>query len=162
MKKKKIFFIFPLLFLMFGFYQMKAQTGVKVNYYDDTVQEFSVAEAGRLYFNSTNFLISTDGTNTTTIPISIIRSVEFVDASELATTEVSVKDRILVYPNPATNYIRIATDTNEVIDVKIYNAQGQLAMSGKYRSNEDIDVSQLGTGVYIVKANQSTIKLLKK
>ncbi len=162
MKKKNSFLLFSLLFLLFGISQLEAQTAVKVNYYDGSSQSFSIEEAGRMYFNSSNLMINTDGTSTTTIPVSIVRSLVFTDES-LATTEVSsVKDKLLLYPNPATDYIKIVTESNELLDVVIYNAQGQLVLKDKYNSGSDIDVSQLGTGVYFVKANQSNLKFIKR
>lgn len=55
-----------------------------------------------------------------------------------------------IYPNPASNSIRLAIDNNVKI-VEIYNLIGQKIESIDYSDKSDINVSAFGTGMYIVK-----------
>lgn len=139
-----------------------AQTGVRVTYYDGNIQDFNVAASGKLYFASENLLVSTDGiVAPTTIPVSIIRKITFNGA--LANTTFGENDHHLVLsPNPSTEVIRIASERSESLKTQIYSLTGQLIQQGIYESGQDIDISQLARGLYLVQANGVTFKFSKK
>ena len=139
-----------------------AQTGVNVTYYDGTVQGFNVAAVGKIYFESGNLYVKADGTTTpTTIPVSIIRKITF--SGTLATTSFGNNSHNLaLYPNPGSGLIRIKSDANEELKTKIYSLTGQLMLHGSYQPGQDIDISGLATGLYLVQVNGVTIKFSKK
>jgi len=139
-----------------------AQTGVTVTYYDGTTQGFNVTSAGKLYFVSDNLYVKLDGTTTpTTIPVTIIRKITFSET--LATTTFGEnKKNLVLYPNPSSNVIRIKSDENEALKINIYSLQGQLVHQGVYQSNEEINMSNLSSGLYLVQVNGLTIKFSKK
>lgn len=143
---------------VFGF----AQTGVKIKYYTGTEQGFNVSASGKLYFSGDNLLVKPEANSTeTSIPVSIIQKITFTD-EVLATQNVGLnKSNLQLYPNPSTDYIRIKSEAKS-LDVKIYNLEGKLVVSGTYKSDEDINVSKLNAGVYLVQANGVTIKFIKK
>lgn len=150
-----------LLLLIVSSYSI-AQTGVNITYYDGTNQTFSVAATGKLYFETDNLFLKTDGTTTpTTIPVNIIRKITFSNA--LATTTFGENaSNVMLYPNPSSEVIRIKSDTLDVLNTKIYSLTGQLILEGRYQSNQDIDVSSLASGLYLVQVNGLTIKFSKK
>ena len=140
-----------------------AQTGVTVTYYDGTTQGFNVTTAGKLYFATDNLYVKLDGTTTTptTIPVTIIRKITFSNA--LNTTIFGEnKNNLVLFPNPSLDVIRIKSDENEELKTKMYSLQGQLVLEGTYQSNQDIDVSNLSSGLYLVQVNGLTIKFSKK
>jgi hypothetical protein len=59
-----------------------------------------------------------------------------------------------VYPNPATNVIRV----NSSKEIEIYNALGQLAIQ---TDESNIDVSSLQKGIYIVKSEERISRFVK-
>jgi hypothetical protein len=150
-----------LLFLMVCSYSI-AQTGVNVTYYDGNNQTFNVAATGKLYFANDNLFVKTDATTTSTmIPVNIIRKITFSNA--LATSPFgNNEDNLLLYPNPSSDVIRIKSDGYEALKTKIYSLTGQLMLDGIYQSNQDIDVSLLASGLYLVQVNGLTIKFSKK
>lgn len=161
MKNKETnLFKLAFMLLLLGSVFVKAQTTVTVNYFDESNQVFSVEESGKLFFNDDNLMINTNGTNTTSIPVELIKRITFSEET-METTELTTENLVL-YPNPATNFIRIQSNSGELIDVKIYSMQGQLLLSGKYFSSENIDVSSLEKGIYVVKADKSNLKMIKK
>lgn len=161
MKNKKTnLFKLAFMLLLMGSVFVKAQTTVTVNYFDESNQVFSVEESGKLFFNDDNLMINTNGTNTTSIPVALIKRITFSEEM-METTELAIENLVL-YPNPTTNFIRIQSNSGELIDVKIYSMQGQLLLSGKYFSSENIDVSSLEKGIYVVKADKSNLKMIKK
>ncbi len=139
-----------------------AQTGVTVTYYDGTTQGFNVTTAGKLYFEQDNLLVKIEATSTpTTIPVSIIRKITF--SNSLATqTFGQNKTNIVLYPNPASDYIKIKSDNFDALDTRIYSLSGQLVLKGSFQSGEDINVSGLSSGLYLAQVNGVTIKFSKK
>ena len=60
-----------------------------------------------------------------------------------------------IYPNPASDIIRVAADG--ITNVSIYNIMGQKLINQDLNNDAcDIDVSDLGNGVYMLKV--STLK----
>lgn len=158
---KKIQNFTLLLLLLVGSYSF-AQTGVTVTYYDGTIQGFNVTTAGKLYFASDNLYVKLDGTTTpTTIPVTIIRKITF--GATLSNTYFGEnKNNLVLYPNPSSDVFRIKSDVAEDLKVEIYSLQGQLVQKGNYQSDQDIDVTNLSSGLYLVQVNGLTMKFRKK
>ena len=151
------------LFLLFASTFSLAQSGVNVTYYDGTVQVFSVASSGKLYFESDNLYVKVDAATTpTTIPASIIRKITFSSTPLGTSTFDESKNHMVLYPNPGSVFIRIKSDGSDDLKIKIYALTGQLVQQGVYRPNQDIDISTLNSGLYLVQVNGLTIKLSKK
>ncbi len=150
-----------LLFFLVSTYSF-AQTGVIVTYYDGTTQGFNVTTAGKLYFASDNLHVKLDATTTpTTIPVTIIQKITF--STTLANTTFGENNNHLVlYPNPSSDVFRIKSDANEELKINIYSLQGQLVHQGNYQSDEEVNVSNLSAGLYLVQVNGLTIKFSKK
>ena len=82
------------------------------------------------------------------------------DADDLSTVDF-VKNSIVIYPNPANDFIRIQTDITEAARYKIYNMSGQLILSGNVNGpNPLIKLPQLTVGIYIFRLENKSPKLL--
>lgn len=67
------------------------------------------------------------------------------------------------YPNPAQDFIILKNTFGEKANVEIYGMDGSLKVSTVIVSeNEPIDIKHLRAGLYILKANNTTFKLMKK
>ena len=64
-------------------------------------------------------------------------------------TDFENQNKIVVYPNPTTNIIRIESSI-EINQYEVFNVGGQMVNSGKLRNNE-IDFRALSKGVYFLK-----------
>lgn len=70
-----------------------------------------------------------------------------------------------VYPNPAADQVHIAIHEPAGLpaDVRIFNAFGAVVYAGKLtQPEENISVANFSSGMYFVKVNNSTIKLIKE
>jgi choice-of-anchor B domain-containing protein len=67
-----------------------------------------------------------------------------------------------MYPNPANNEITISSKDEAISHVEIYNILGQAIVNKTFSSNftETLDISNLNSGMYLVKINGSTTKKL--
>lgn len=69
---------------------------------------------------------------------------------------------LLLYPNPAKKIISISTKDQMSIDgIKIYNQLGQRVVHIKGRS-ENIDISTLGQGIYIVEVTSGELNIRQR
>lgn len=159
MNKQTFALLLLLLVTSFSF----SQTGVVVTYYTGSTQNYTVATSGKLYFDATNLYLKVDGSATapTTIPVTLIRKITFSNTLGTQTFEENAKNLVL-YPNPSGDYIRIKSNDFETLTTKMYSLTGQLVKQGSYQSDEDIDISDLASGLYFVQVNGSTLKFSKK
>ena len=156
---KKWYFLGVLLLSMTAF----SQTGVVITYYDNTQQQFNGQTTGKLLFSGDNLQIQIDDTVTqpTSIPVTIIQRITFTN--NLSTTQqTAAAIRLNLFPNPGSEYIQISSADEEILHVKIYNNNGQLLQNGSYFPMQNIDVSNLESGIYWVQVNGATLKFVKR
>jgi hypothetical protein len=72
----------------------------------------------------------------------------------------SLKNDIIIYPNPASKQLNINVSQNEIDEVSIYNLLGQTVITVK--NNNSIDISGLPNGIYIVRVTQGQNKNTQK
>ena len=102
------------------------------------------------YFASGNVVIS-----------DIDRGLFIVRESTLGLPENAVTS-FAVYPNPANDFVTISSKTDPISKVEIFNVLGQKVMERNFSENlsENIDVSSLQSGMYVMKVNTTTTKRL--
>ena len=65
--------------------------------------------------------------------------------------QINDNGEVSLYPNPVKKYLYIKTPSEKSV-IKIYSLQGSLLITlSAYRSNDQIDLSSLQSGVYLVK-----------
>ena len=89
---------------------------------------------------------------------SAIETISF-DVLEEAVLNVSDVISIQVYPNPVLNILSIESD--EQVELSIYNMKGMMLKSATITSGE-IDVSDLASGIYLLKAVSEKQSITKK
>ena len=103
--------------------------------------------------NLTPVIISVDDLNTLTFTGMLNNDEVFLSVETLKTDYSDVK----VYPNPCTDFININIETVDII--QIFNITGQ---NIKNTYNKRINVTDLRTGIYILKSGNFTTKFIKK
>ena len=69
---------------------------------------------------------------------------------------------VTVYPNPASDFVKISSTTGQPSAVKVYNCLGMLVEEIEINSKEiEINVSDYNSGVYFVEVDGEIIKLIK-
>jgi len=67
-----------------------------------------------------------------------------------------------IYPNPTKNgAVTITSNSNEVMNVRVYDILGKVVQNTTI-SNNRLDVSQLNTGIYILKISQNDASVTRK
>ena len=70
-----------------------------------------------------------------------------------------VESNFTVYPNPFTNFIKVSNET-KVDKLRVYNTLGQLVKQN--RDSNTINVSDLGTGLYLLEVISGSSRQVKK
>ena len=144
--------------------QSSAQTELLVTYHDQTNEIFVIGEHGKLYFSETELIVENGELSPITIPISTIRKINVTAIEDdISITEHTIAEEanIILYPNPAKDYIRIESPNLEKFPVSIYSITGQVMLEGYYMSGDKIDVSNFSSGLYIVKIDKEVLKFSK-
>jgi hypothetical protein len=72
---------------------------------------------------------------------------------------VKVND-LSVYPNPANAVFNVRTELSTPQTIEISNAIGQLVYTSKFVSNTTVNCNNWPEGLYFVKCNNSTKKII--
>ena len=68
---------------------------------------------------------------------------------------------MVLYPNPANDYVRLeGIEANS--EVRIYNAMGALVKVLNANPNEEIGISELSDGLYVLRCGNVTLRFVKK
>ncbi|MFT3980206.1 MAG: T9SS type A sorting domain-containing protein [Ferruginibacter sp.] len=82
--------------------------------------------------------------------------------SEVVTVTREAYTNIVIAPNPASDYFKISSSSQEVLKLAIYTTAGQQVTAGSYRSGDQVNISKLSPGMYIVIINSKAYKLIKQ
>ena len=140
-------------------FQAAAQpTQVIVTMTDGSELVYNVSEADRLYFeDNTNLVIETGNKGIARIALSAIRKIsctEITGQPENLTVEVSLM------PNPVHDAVKLI-GLDGVQTVNIYAIDGRLMQSFEATSDQTIDISGLPIGLYLVRTQSTTLKMIK-
>ena len=94
---------------------------------------------------STNFCVGTTG---------LVTEVSTI-------TETSKGIDFVIYPNPVKGNVLHVISNDGMKDYKIYNVMGQLVLQGQIK-NDQINISSLNTGIFVVELNTYKEKITKK
>ena len=81
-------------------------------------------------------------------------------------SDISISN-LSVYPNPCTDNIYIANESNDISYIIIHDLSGQTVLKANYKSEKDINVSHLTSGLYLLmivnnKGEKQMIKIVKE
>jgi len=79
--------------------------------------------------------------------------------NNLAVSEIDQK-LMNVFPNPAKSFIKIS-NVEKPTDYEIYSVDGKLLKKGTANPDSEINISSLVKGIYILKFNNQSVKIIK-
>ena len=83
-----------------------------------------------------------------------------VSSSVLSVGEVTLKT-FKVYPNPVSNILYISGHTSEIETIELYTVLGQKQIILFNKRNQSVNLESLKRGIYFLKINNQTIKVVK-
>lgn len=80
----------------------------------------------------------------------------------LEVSQLELSQTITVFPNPTTSAIFFKTDTNLTDEkVSVFNLSGQLISQKQITGDNALDLSELSTGVYLIRFTNKNINSFK-
>lgn len=144
--------ISALLIALISLLSVEINSAEKVSTANDKAIRSIVLHNGWLYF------MSTEGDVITKERLADIRSIVFPDNHSGTTDIIDMpEDNIRIYPNPAqeTLFIESAAETS----YNVYDIEGRCLMNGE---GNNINVSPLTKGTYLLQINNKTFKFIKQ
>ncbi|TGV04117.1 T9SS type A sorting domain-containing protein [Flavivirga rizhaonensis] len=84
------------------------------------------------------------------------------NCSSVLNIEENAFNKTSIFPNPASSIVRISSPTDALTQIRIFNALGKVVHQSEVRLNNDIDVSNLKSGIYILSAISDRQSISKK
>lgn len=76
--------------------------------------------------------------------------------------EHEIEDNLSVYPNPTTGTINIESSMNEFVELEILNGLGQVLKIDSFQGKYSFDLSQYGTGLYLLRTSVNGVSHVRK
>lgn len=161
---KRILFAVGLLFASLlwvnvAFAQTIHTTNVTVVYSNNQSDSF-FENVTQFSFSGDNLLINQNGT-ITPITRSLIRKLTLEDVATSSIETYDENAHIFIYPNPTSDKLNMACETEQQVMVRIFSLNGQVLMQKQMSTSESINVSSLAKGIYIIKINETSYKFSK-
>lgn len=150
-----------LIFSLFVGWASAQTSNIVLNFNDGTTKSSALSALSKITFSGTSMVLNyADGTKGT-FEESLIQKMVF--SSITAVEDVfSTSTGLTVYPSPATDYIRIANLPEGETAYTIYSLDGAMVASSILGSaTEQINVSTLNKGFYVIKLNNHAVKFMK-
>ena len=140
--------------------QLSAQSEVTVWMNSGAIQTYYLTENDRMYFEDNEKLVIEIGLyakETHTIPLDDIRK---ITCSELDGTVEDSNQPLAIFPNPVHETLTFR-NLNSKETIHIYDLDGRLVKSVELVGEQPVDISDLSIGLYLVKTQSCTLKMIK-
>lgn len=129
------------------------QQGTKTSYPTTIVQNLQFAD-GNLHVNLYDGTLATYG-------IPEIRKITFSD-TDVSVPHSATTNALAFYPNPAHDVIILSGLSDKSSLIRIYSIDGRLVLQTTTTGNQaQIDINSLKKGIYIIKTENTSLKLQK-
>lgn len=154
--------VFGLLFFLFFINSALSQAEINVTYRDGNVAEYNIESSGKIYFQENTLFIMERHDSPVTISIPSVRKITLVSEPVDIENYSQKRGDYRIYPNPVQSAFRIKSSSPKAtITVELYSINGSLLFSKVILLDETIDVSNLASGLYLVKIDDVTLKMSK-
>lgn len=162
---KKIFIIPLLLILLLtAGSNALAQGSLFIRLNDGTEKTTAISSVRKLTFTDNAMQVNTLTGEADVYEIAAVDRLHFGSpSSPLGVKEANAENEpASVYPNPAADMVRLKNIEGENLAVSIYDMRGALVLCTLLTSpEEEINVSTLSKGIYLLKVNNHTLKFGK-
>lgn len=139
-----------------------SQNSLILHLIDDSKKYIELNSINRITFSSGNMIVDIKGNSSESKPIGDIKLMSFGVVSGFGAIAKDER-RLSIFPNPATNTINVNKLFPQVADLSIISLDGQCLLQKTItNATEVIDISSLKSGVYLLKSEGFTLKLIKR
>ena len=151
-----------LIAFVFGlFFQMAAQsTQMIVTLNSGEEKTFLMMEDDRVYFEDNVKLVIEQGVYTKEITRIALADIRKIVCRETESTSENPELALGIYPNPVHDVLTFRNLQGKQ-SISLYALDGRLIKSFEAYGNQAVDVSDLPMGLYLVKTQTRTLKMIK-
>ena len=91
-----------------------------------------------------------------------IDNIEFSPATIQSSVEEEIVSELAIYPNPTTNYLNIKNNENLPLSVELVDINGNTIINKENYFGKSLNLTNLGTGVYVLKLNYKNFTKIEK
>lgn len=133
-----------------------------VKLYDGSEKTQELSSLQTMKFADSNLLVNTTDGESASYNISSIQKLYFKSTSTDVDVITDNTDDILFYPNPASDVIYIKNCSENSL-MSVFNIDGRLIYQTKIStSTSSVNIQNLPQGVYLLKTNNQTFKIIIK
>ena len=123
---------------------------------DGTTAQYVMSSDAKIYYSDTQLFLDNNGT-TVSYNLSELRKAFFTTNDN--TNEIE-NQQLAIYPNPAKDVLRIANIADNQ-EVTIYSINGAVLKKVIVSEDDEINISELRSGMYVVNAGNMFSKFIK-
>lgn len=118
----------------------------------------------KLTFSNGTVLVHLKSNPTETYPMSTVQKIYFQNVkTDLDNVFSSTSERLNIYPNPVDNVLFIQNAPTSATALKIYRLDGALLLNETVSNDTpSVNVSNLPSGMYLIKMNNQVSKFVKQ
>ena len=155
----KHLFMFFALATGLSAYAQSTDVLLVVKMHDGQEISHEMSSESRFYFDDNTYLVIEDMVGNRAIARYALADIQKITCQETAGTS-EAEETIAVYPNPVhDSMVLLHFDGTQTIN--IYAVDGRLMRSTVVSTGQAIDVSDFPAGLYLVKTQQRTLKMIK-
>lgn len=150
------------LILISNISKINAENTLKIRTKNGLEESFATSEIRKITFSENEIRVVNFNNTITTLSFSDLNKMYFTGfTSEIAETTNNTK--YYIYPNPTKDFVRLVIPESEVSTAFIYNLAGKLLIKKTVSIDDnEIDISNLSVGIYLLKFGNKTDKLIVK
>jgi hypothetical protein len=159
LKSTSVLFLFVLLEI--GLTHAQSQNlSLNIQKTDNTEKNIQLGLLKKITFSGTDLILNYQTGSTENVGISLIQKLTFSPFTAVSNV-LDDANSIAVYPNPSSNFIFFKNLPEGSSDVTVYSING-MKMLNVSAANNQVDVSRLATGIYLIKVNNQVLKFSKQ
>ena len=162
MKLKLYYAFFFLIFFEIAFMPVQSQSvSLTIKNWDGTDKNVELNSLKKVTFSGTNLVLNYLNGSNEDIAVSTVRKMFFGSYTDVNSILEDNKS-VFIYPNPSYNYISFKNVTVSNSNAIVYNINGTQVMTINLSSGiENVDVSALKRGIYLVKIDSQVLKFTR-
>jgi hypothetical protein len=160
MKDKRLATGLAILLTCPVFMHVNAQNSIFIKLNNGNQSNVALASLNKITFSGSNMLLNLNDASSNAFGISDINKITFGISSGINDTRND--DPLSVYPNPTNGFIKFSNLNEEATEIIIYRIDGAIAVRKTISATESVDVSNLSSGLYLVRIGNKTLKFTKQ
>lgn len=161
--KQKLFYLWLIFWLVTVTTYTQAQfLSFNINKWTGENQDVELSSIHKITFSEEDLILNYVSEDTENIEMLSIRKITFnTDNTDITNTS-GIENKIWVSPNPFRNHIKINNLPEGRSEIRIFSISGKLILQTELYDSSTIDINHLTEGIYVLKVNNQTLKIVKQ